>query len=63
MTDDTRGDAPATCAWCGAVAPGGPPLEWTRQAGPRGRGVEYLCGTCARTNLRSIEARLDTEWW
>lgn len=64
MTDEgPTGDRSATCTWCGAVATEGTPLGWTLQTSERGRGLEHLCDACSRTNLRSIEARLDPEWW
>jgi hypothetical protein len=34
----------------------GLPMGWTIQSGIRG--WTYLCGTCTRSNLRSIESRL-----
>ena len=52
-----------SCTWCGTQAPDGPPLDWSVQTSERGRGVEYLCSTCARANLRSIEGRLSDDWW
>jgi hypothetical protein len=27
------------------------------------RGVTWICDTCTRTNLRSIEGKLDDSWW
>lgn len=44
------------------MAADGAPLEWTMQISDRGR-VEFLCSDCSRANLRSIEGRLDTDWW
>jgi hypothetical protein len=61
--DEGTADRSVTCAWCGAVAAGGAPLEWTMQTSDRDRRVEHLCADCSRANLRSIEARLDSEWW
>jgi hypothetical protein len=49
------------CAWCGATAAGGPPLTWVSSA--ERDGVRWYCERCARENLRSIEGRLDAEWW
>lgn len=62
MTDDAAGPPSAVCAWCGSVAAGGAPLEWTMQISDRGR-LEFLCSDCSRANLRSIEGRLDADWW
>ncbi len=50
------------CAYCGAVADGEqPPLTWV-SAVERGR-TQWFCERCAREHLRSIEAKLDSEWW
>ena len=52
------------CARCGATAPapgGGLPEGWSLTTSERG--VQYLCAGCTRENVRSIEARLDEEWW
>lgn len=55
-------ETPVACAWCGTVAPGGTaPLDWVADvAGGRTR---HYCPTCAREHLRSIEAKLEQEWW
>ncbi|HET8618932.1 MAG TPA: hypothetical protein VFM27_08220 [Acidimicrobiales bacterium] len=53
-----------TCARCGATAPapaGGLPAGWSLAASDRG--VDRLCAACTRDNVRSIEARLDEDWW
>jgi hypothetical protein len=53
-----------TCARCGATAPaptGGLPAGWSLATSDRG--VDRLCAACTRDNVRSIEARLDEEWW
>lgn len=60
--DEPSADHAVACARCGTVAPHGAPLEWTMQTSRGGR-IEFLCATCARTHVRSIEARLDPEWW
>lgn len=51
----------ALCESCGAAAGERPPLEWVSSV-ERGQ-VRYYCASCARDNLRSIEARLDPAWW
>ena len=51
----------AYCSWCGKQAPDGAPATWTAQSSDRG--VELLCEDCTRTNLRSIEANLSTDYW
>jgi len=58
-----------TCSICGRVADaegdGDPPLAWcadvieTRD----GHRTRWVCGECARRYVRSIEAKLDQEWW
>ena len=54
-----RGARPPVCQYCAAIAdtagPGLPP-GWTIQSGIRG--WTYLCASCTRSNLRSIESRL-----
>jgi hypothetical protein len=52
---------PVTCSTCGASAPS-PPLDWMRQSDPW-RGATWVCADCARRHVRSIEARLDQQWW
>ncbi|WP_111766240.1 hypothetical protein [Nakamurella deserti] len=53
--------APVTCSQCGTTA-GTPPLTWLLEVDAR-RGKVWVCDRCARTHLRSIEAKLDQEWW
>ena len=53
--------SPAYCSWCGTQAPDGAPPTWSMQTSERG--VQLLCEDCTRANLRSIEAKLDGEWW
>lgn len=51
-----------TCDFCGRRVDGdAPPLTWTT-AVERGR-VRRFCDECSRENLRSMEAKLDSEWW
>jgi hypothetical protein len=64
-----------SCARCGTPGDGpddGMPEGWSLDVdpdrGPSGRQsgdrrVRYLCGTCTRDNVRSIEAKLPQEWW
>jgi hypothetical protein len=52
------------CDMCGEAAPGEPgttPLTWVISVENGHRRV--YCESCARDNLRSIEAKLDSEWW
>ena len=54
--------AMVTCSFCGAVSEtDDPPLTWT-SAVERGRTV-YFCDRCSRDHLRSMESKLDSEWW
>ena len=65
--DDVRMDSqvgrkPAVaCSLCGATAAGAP-LTWMFEMDKRRGGLLY-CDHCARRNLRSVEAKLDQEWW
>lgn len=52
---------PAYCTWCGKQAPDGAPPTWTVQTSERG--LQTLCEDCTRSNLRSIEANLSTDYW
>jgi hypothetical protein len=52
---------PATCDFCGAVAPDELPLTWTT-AVENGRDKTF-CDRCSREHLRAIESKLDSEWW
>ena len=54
-----------SCARCGSPGDGpddGMPEGWSLDVDPD-RGVQYLCGPCTRSNVRSIEAKLPQEWW
>ncbi|MEU3045871.1 MULTISPECIES: hypothetical protein [unclassified Streptomyces] len=55
-----RTDGPTVCSRCGKVAEG-VPLTWTFSVEDGAR--RHVCEECARTNIRSIEGRLDTSWW
>ena len=59
MADDESAPTVA-CVWCGTTAIG-PPVTWTIQSADRG--IEYLCESCTRDNVRKIEGSLPTEWW
>jgi hypothetical protein len=51
-----------TCDFCGAQAEGDtPPLTWVtsvEQGRPR-----VFCDRCSREHIRSIEGKLDSDWW
>lgn len=56
------GDMAVTCSFCGAQAEGDTaPLTWV-SAVERGQ-PKLFCERCAREHLRSIESKLDSEWW
>lgn len=56
------GGVSATCDFCGVAAPGDElPLTWTT-AVENGRERRF-CDRCSREHLRSMEAKLDSEWW
>lgn len=61
----TAGDATdggvSVCSSCGRTEPGPPPLTWTVDR--QGRREAVHCEACSREHVRSIEARLDQEWW
>ncbi|GAA4808062.1 hypothetical protein ACFQ0K_02605 [Nocardioides caeni] len=53
---------PVTCDFCGTTRDGDePPITWT-SAVERGR-QRLFCDRCSREHLRSMEAKLDSEWW
>lgn len=53
---------PVFCSWCGTAAPDGvTPATWTIQSSERG--MQWLCQTCTRANLRAIESSLPTDYW
>ncbi len=37
------------------------PLTWSSVA--RDGAIDVLCADCTRDNVRSIEGKLDEEWW
>ena len=59
------------CGRCGAIAESEAgsatpddavlPPGWSFETNERG--VVWLCATCTRENVRSIEAKLPEEWW
>ena len=54
---------------CGRAADpdidGDPPLSWTTEIvnGSDGPSARLVCDICTRRYVRSIEAKLDREWW
>lgn len=63
MSDETYIDSmTVTCDFCGRRADGeDAPLTWTTSI-ERGR-IRRFCDECSREYLRSMEAKLDSEWW
>ncbi len=55
------GDTGRTCQICGRTGSGPDLLQWVmdRRAGR----VSWTCPACAATHLRSLEAKLEPEWW
>ncbi len=61
--------SPVACELCGQTPPeptdvetaAQVPLTWLTSV-ERGR-VKVYCADCARTHLRAIESKLDSEWW
>ncbi|HZI98007.1 MAG TPA: hypothetical protein VFD41_10845 [Actinomycetales bacterium] len=50
------------CSRCGALVEGPtPPLGWS--SGVERSRQTWICEACARENLRSIEGKLDEDWW
>ncbi|HET9650326.1 MAG TPA: hypothetical protein VFP34_19125 [Microlunatus sp.] len=61
-------DLPVACTGCGRApamgdAVGVSGVPWTWSVAHDGDRVTVLCTDCAREHARSIEAKLDTEWW
>src|SRR5205085_1872487 len=55
-----------SCPQCGAGSDrtdDSVPLGWMVERQPRTGRMVATCPTCARRNVRSIEGKLDTEWW
>jgi hypothetical protein len=58
MPEPERAAEPVvSCRGCGHET-AQPALGWSHD-----NEVGWLCEACVRVNLRSIEAKLDTEWW
>jgi hypothetical protein len=57
---DVASSGPVSCALCGTSVVE-VPLTWISSM-ERGRLV-YYCDACSRENLRSIEGKLDSEYW
>ncbi len=59
------GEERMVCGSCGSLPPAGEEdaarLAWVRGV-ERGRPV-WTCPDCSRRYLRSIEGKLDSQWW
>lgn len=59
----------AVCSLCGRVADaardGDPPLTWSADIVETSDGhqTRWVCTECTRRFVRSIEAKLDQQWW
>lgn len=51
---------PATCSHCGTMVEDRP-ATWSLDIGARG--AQWICESCTRQNIRSIEGKLDDAWW
>jgi hypothetical protein len=57
------------CSICGRVADpqsdGDPPMTWCADVVETHNGMRtrWVCGECTRKYVRSIEAKLDQQWW
>lgn len=55
-----------SCQLCGAVSDpavdGDPPITWVMEKRTDGRTM-WTCPRCAAMHVRSMEAKLDAEWW
>jgi hypothetical protein len=58
-----------TCSICGRMASveedGDPPLAWCADMVESRSGLRtrWVCPSCTRTYVRSIEAKLEQQWW
>ena len=59
-TNTTAAVPAAACQLCGTPVP---PAAVTWMVENTRRGTTWTCPGCARAHLRSIEAKLDTEYW
>ena len=59
----------AVCSLCGRAADperdGDPPLAWSADIVETSDGhrTRWICTECTRRFVRSIEAKLDQQWW
>lgn len=66
---DDHGLMVAVCSLCGGSPDGAfeteHPLGWSADVVDTGDGprIRWVCDACTRRYVRSIEAKLDHEWW
>jgi hypothetical protein len=62
-TQTTEAKSLLVCASCGAAPAdqAGARLTWSKSV-DRGR-TDWMCDRCSRDNIRSIEGKLDSDWW
>jgi hypothetical protein len=62
---DDPGSAPLVCSTCGRRPEPGHEatarLTWSRDSS--GAAPAWTCDRCSREHLRSIEGKLDPDWW
>ncbi len=69
IDQDVSDQAEPRCSLCGAAAEGSaggvPPLGWSADLIETSEGTRrrWVCGPCTRRFVRSIEAKLDHQWW
>jgi hypothetical protein len=67
-SDLDDGSTPS-CSLCGTPAgcasSSAPPLDWSADLIETSEGTRrrWVCGPCTRRFVRSIEAKLDQQWW
>jgi hypothetical protein len=58
------GEERVSCGVCGTTVEERP-VTWSMQVSARGTQslTQWICDTCTRDNVRSIEGKLDEAWW
>lgn len=55
------GQSDPTCQLCGRVGSSGDLMHWVLDR--KASRLSWTCPSCAAANIRSLEAKLDPEWW
>ena len=63
MADPDSADIPVVCASCGAVPEDVALARLTWSRGTEHGRPAWTCDACSRRYLRSIEGKLDRDWW